>query len=155
MCGAEVEKLYRTLIEGTELMVCHKCSRFGVVKAVVESRSLVEKHKKRLIRKSGRDKETTEQQAVEIDFIIPDYATRVKKAREKKALKQESLAKAIAEKESVIHNIESGRLEPSIELARKLERFLGIKLVEKISDNKQNYKKLSSKTLTIGDVLKR
>ena len=49
-------------------------------------------------------------------------------------LKQEDLAKEIAEKESVIHWLETGRHEPSLELARKLEKFLGIRLIDEAEE---------------------
>jgi len=44
-------------------------------------------------------------------------------------LKIKDLAKEIKEKESIMARVESGKLKPTIDLARKLERFFGIKLV--------------------------
>ncbi len=154
LCGAEVEVLYKTVIEGTELMVCKKCSRFGTVKAVVKPKSLVVKEEKSKQLRKKQNLQAEPKQDLSIELIVPDFSERVKKAREKLGLKQEELAKKIAERESVIHNIESGRLEPSISLARKLERFLKIKLVEVVSEEASVKTKKQATSLTIGDVLK-
>ena len=69
-------------------------------------------------------------------------------------LKQKELAEKIAEKESIIHQLESGHMKPTISLARKLEKALNIKLIEiyKVQEKKQV--DLSDPTLTIGDLLK-
>ena len=53
-----------------------------------------------------------------------------RKAREKCNRSKKDLAKTLSEKESVIHRLETGKLNPGLGLARKLERFLNIKLVE-------------------------
>ena len=45
-----------------------------------------------------------------------------------------ALAQRVMEKESVIKRIESGRLRPSIQLAKRLEKALGIKLLEPVGD---------------------
>ena len=71
-------------------------------------------------------------------------------------LKQEELARRLAEKESVIHHIESGNFVPSLALARKLEKCLGITLVEipQLEREKQHIN-FRDDALTIGDLLKK
>ena len=68
-------------------------------------------------------------------------------------LKQKEFAKFLAERESLIHKMESGTYTPSIELARKLERQLGISLVEQKEVKTQKLEKKASK-FTIGDIIK-
>ena len=70
-------------------------------------------------------------------------------------LKQKELAKMLAEKESVIHKLESGNIEPSLNLARKLERQLRIKIIEQHELGKEDNHKYKSKrtVLTIGDLI--
>ncbi|MBU2406933.1 MAG: TIGR00270 family protein, partial [Nanoarchaeota archaeon] len=87
--------------------------------------------------------------------IVDGYSKIVKEGREKKGLKQEELAKEIAEKESLIHSIESGHIKPSFKTAKKLEVYLNISLIEKyekkIGKKDVNFK---DELITIADLLR-
>ena len=85
--------------------------------------------------------------------IVESYPDVIRKGREKKGLKQEELAQQITEKESVIHKLETGHLKPRLKLAKKLEIFLGIELVQNHEDNFGKKVDLKNKTLTIGDLI--
>jgi len=61
--------------------------------------------------------------------LIEDFGERVKRARLRLGLTQEDLAKQLNEKLTIIKKIETGEYKPPIELARKLERFLKIRLL--------------------------
>jgi putative transcription factor len=65
--------------------------------------------------------------------ISEDFARIVKSARERIGLPISVVAERINEQESYLHAIEGGRLSPTIEVARKLEKELGVKLVDKTS----------------------
>lgn len=145
MCGKETE-LFITSVEGTDLKVCQNCAKFGKIKT--RAKPLEPPKKKKQV-------EIEEEEPEIIQTISSDYALKVKNARESLKLKQEELAKKLNEKESVIHKIETGHYEPNIKLAKKLERFLKIKLVEEEEVNKEKQKaSKSSGPLTIGDILK-
>lgn len=144
MCGREVGTLVDAVVEGSSMKVCLNCSKFGNV--ITINPEIVEKH----IEREKEDFKT-------VDVIRDDYSSLIKKSREKKGLKQESLAKAIAEKESVIHQLESGNLKPSLKLAKKLGVYLDIDLIETVSQASSGTTKdinFKSSNLTIGDVLK-
>jgi len=141
VCGKNFENLEKAIVEGVMMNVCSDCSKFGKVIAI--RKPLIEP--KRVI--PIQTKEVVED-------IVTDYAEIIKKAREKKGLKQEDLAKNIAEKESVIHKVETGSLKPSFILARKLEQFFGIKLIETLEEKKEVNLNLKDSGLTIGDLLK-
>ncbi len=145
MCGKETN-LFKTVVEGTELRVCKDCSKFGrVVEKIAEP---VKGKKKKHIEEEREEPEI-------VEAIVPDYASKVKNARESLGLKQEELAKKLSEKESVIHKIETGHYEPNLMLARKLERFLKITLVEQQEIKKEGNAKVSpAGPLTIGDLIK-
>jgi len=149
------EVVYRIEIEGTRLNVCEKCSSYGRIIARLKQEEPVKKNRKKEKRireaKIKAKKETTT-----LQIITPDYSGLIKNAREKMGLKQKELAKRIAEKESVIHKLESGRIKPSISLARKLEKFLKISLVKELeleADTLQSRMDKSSDELTIGDLV--
>jgi len=145
MCGRDTI-LFKAVIEGTELKVCRECGRFGKIKGSIREEPKEKKKKKEI---------EEEEQPEIVQVIAPDYAQKVKSARESLGLKQEELARKLNEKESIIHKVETGHYEPNINLARKIEKFLRIKLVEEEKVEKEKGgKKSSSEALTIGDIIK-
>ena len=140
ICGKEVF-LVKAIVEGIELSVCRECSNFG---NVIEQKKPEKSKQKKPIRPSEEI----------IEIIIPNCGGEVKKAREKMNLKQKEFAQKLAEKESVIQNIESGHIKPPMELARKIERFCHIRLVEQHKEEHKNAKlNFKDTSLTIGDLL--
>jgi putative transcription factor len=148
MCGKS-GKLFRANIEGAELTVCENCAKFGKVIAPVRQDAAREPVKFPGFRGISRE---PEKETVQI--IAKDYAEKIKKKRESLGLKQEEFAKKINEKESLVQNIESGHFEPSIDLAKKIEGFLRIVLIEDYEEGKEDFKAVKSDTFTIGDFIK-
>ena len=149
MCGEE-RPLYATEIEGTVLNVCKSCAAYGkIIRPLSRPGTKTAKKKASVTRKEPRKEEPEI-----IESIVEDYHIRIKRAREKRGLKQEELAKKIAEKESVIHKLESKHLEPSIKLAKKLEHALGIKLIVEEEAPKIVIEKGKGDKITLGDVIK-
>jgi len=141
ICGKNFNNLERAIVEGVMIDVCHDCGKFGkvvsIVKPLIEPNRIIPVH----------TKESSE-------GIRSDYPDVVKKAREKKGLRQEELARDIAEKESTIHKIETGSMPPSFILARKIEQYLGIKLIEIQEETKKIDLNLKDSSITIGDLIK-
>lgn len=89
--------------------------------------------------------------------LVENFDSKVKQAREKLGIPQEELGKKINEKASVIKKIEAGKMRPDNALATKLERFLKIKLLAPVSEEKLSQiktPKLASRELTLGDLIK-
>lgn len=145
MCGTEEEDLVLALIEGTELIVCKKCAKYGKILKRIERPVIVKKIEKKI--------ETKLEKEI-IDLVVNDYAEKIRKKRAQLGLKQEDFAKMISEKESIVHKIEVGVFKPSIDLARKLEKILGIKLIEQYEEEFKSEKRLESGEVTIGDIIK-
>jgi len=137
MCGIEARTVV-ALIEGVELNVCSNCAQFGKV------------IKKPVIKKPKKIKKA-EQEIVLV--IRENYDKIIRQKREKLGLKQKEFAKFLAERESLIQQIETGAYTPSLDLARKMEKQLGITLVEQKRIEPQNTK-ASQASFTIGDVVK-
>lgn len=140
MCGAETE-LVDAIIEGTLLHVCRRCAGFGETVAVKGPAPAPLKQKKAVVEEA-------------LHYVVPDYAVRVKQAREKRGWTQEDLARSLRERESVIHKIESGHMKPPLALAQKLEKALGITLVELYEEPAQRTVNFKDSALTIGDLVK-
>ena len=141
LCGKH-DRLKHAIIEGVILAVCSKCSTFG--KAIILPKN--KKEDSRIPRKIPIENT--------VEIITTQYPKLIKDSRERLNLKQGELAQKISEKESVIQHLESGSLEPSFNLARKLERFLNIKLIEEYSEPSDKTINLADSSLTIGDLIK-
>ena len=149
MCGKVEENLNRALIENVELSVCNDCSKFGKVLAPVKRYSPKEQHK--MILKSQQNHAPKEEK---MEILVENYAELIKKRRESMNLSQKDFALKLNEKESTIHHIETETFEPPLGMARKLEKFLGIKLVEEYEEKHQLQKTKRDGGFTLGDFIK-
>nr|MDO8114112.1 helix-turn-helix domain-containing protein [Candidatus Sigynarchaeota archaeon] len=64
----------------------------------------------------------------EMDELVGNYAEIIKKARGD--MKIEDFASSLNEKASVLQKVESGKLKPTMKLARRIEKRYRVKLVE-------------------------
>jgi len=145
MCGKN-ESSVIALIERTEMGVCQDCAKFGkIVRRISPILPISKKVKKQT------EKEPEEEI---IETIIAGYGKIIKDARERLGLNQEDFGKKLNEKVSIIHNLESEHHEPNIDLAKKLEKLLRIKLVLEEKLEKVSFGKKDSGQITIGDIIK-
>ena len=155
MCGRPVDRRRAKIvyIEGARLTLCPECYARVAKKAVVFE--VKESASPPLPR--GPPKRGYGRRALPLDEyeVVPDFAARIRRARERLGWTQRTLAEAIRESENIVKRLESGRLTPSIELARKLEGVLGVKLVEPVIEHHPT-EALSTrklKDLTLGDIV--
>lgn len=146
MCGSE-KPLFICDIEGTRLNICSVCAKYGKI------------IKKAPVAETARDikqakKEPEKEKSEPLLIINPDYAKLIRTAREKMGLNQEDTAKKLNEKISVLHNLEAGKHPPNMDLAKKLEKFFHIRLIQEISDQVEWKSGASRDQLTVGDLLK-
>jgi putative transcription factor len=152
MCGAQGDT-FKANIEGAELVVCQGCAKYGKIISRVRAPVKEKKSERIQARQEIATKPLEKLRGEIIQVIADDFSDKIKTGREKLGLKQKELALKLAEKESLIQNIESGKFIPSINLARKFERFLKIKLVERHEEEHNNKYKASKVAITIGDML--
>lgn len=157
MCGID-SNIFIAEVEGTRMNVCKDCSKFGkIIKTIrPEVEKKIELHERRL----KRLKEKTEPEIITV--IVEDYPQIIRGKREEIGMRQKEFARFIAEKESLLHNLETGKQGPSLDLARKLERLLKIKLIESIEDDyrqitveKSTGKVGGESGFTLGDFIKK
>ena len=89
--------------------------------------------------------------------LVEDFGELVKRARIKLGLTQQDLAAQLNEKLTVIKKVEAGQFRPSIQLARKLERFLKIQLLVPVVEESIGLKPLSKgepKGVSLGELLR-
>lgn len=125
VCGGNIYgDAVRVDIDGAILLVCSKCAKLG--KPVKESMF------PSVLSNPSRKETGVTSIVIGDDLTIrADFASVIKGAREAMGLTQEQLGMKINEKSSVIAKLESGKLKPSIQLAKKLEHIMKIKLLEK------------------------
>ena len=113
-------------IDGAFFNACHKCVKLG---NPINSQNPIPNN----IQKSNKTKIINKNSNFDLnesDFeIAEDFFTLMRKAREQRNLSQEELGLKINEKSSVIRTLESGKLKPTDTLAKKIERFLKIKIL--------------------------
>ena len=145
MCGKDTQ-LFVAEIEGSNLNVCQGCAKFGRVLRRIAPENKRNKHAE------NKAKQAEEPEVIE--SIIEGFGSLIKSKREKLGLTQKDMAVKISEKESLLQKCENESAEPSIPLARKLEKFLGIKLIEEVKDEKASVDKVKNSAFTIGDFVK-
>ena len=120
ICGKKiVGNPIKTKIESSIMLTCNECAKFGKVQ-----REPPKARKHRPVKRAPRIREPSEE-------VVEEYKGIIRDAREKKGWSREELGEKLYEKASVISRIESGKMVPDIKLARKLEKTLNIKLIEK------------------------
>ena len=126
MCGKKNISTNKIRVEGTIMTVCDACSKYGT--------KLIDPKKRTNNFNSSRPRfQKTDPNANK--FVVKNYGEIIKQARESRNLKQEIVATKLGEKESLIHKVESGNFKPSFRLARKLEKFFSISLIEEFKTN--------------------
>jgi len=136
MCGKDVESTSRVRIEGSVLGLCPDCARFGkALDPVPLPGSAAVSHRVGYpggaSRAGGNPRSMQErdlyQEIGEME-LAPDWAKRIRVARESLQWTPEQLGKKLNEKKSVVLKIESGNFRPPDELVRRIERMLKVRL---------------------------
>lgn len=143
MCGKEATVVSAKVASST-MQLCSQCRKHGVEINEKPSHSKVF-HK--------RKKSETQ------EVIVDDYGSRISKALHKKGLNSHQLARAINLKESSLHKFLCGKIQPEIDIAKKIEKFLEISLVQEkeIQSAPQDYlidDDEESSGTSLGDILK-
>ncbi len=139
ICGRKTDHLYKIRVEGAEMLVCKECAKYGEIIGEVKEKKKV---------KISKPKVSVEKE----ETVVPDYFKIIRKEREKLGMTQEDMAKKLKMKESLYRKIEEGKMEPTLDLAKRIERELNVKLTEEISTEKVKTK-ANEEILTLGDVV--
>jgi putative transcription factor len=128
LCGHQVFEKRRVIVDGTVFNVCSPCSKRG--KTYVPPQIAVKKKKLPAPKpqKIGLADETV---------LTPNFAKLIREARMKTGLTHEQLGMKMNEKAQLLKKFETGSLKPDELLARKLERYLKIKLYVSASSDEE------------------
>ncbi len=144
ICGAKIRGPgHRVKIEGSELLVCDRCyERYGKKQpgtfSVVPKGRSVGTPKRRIkgpmAHKNTRFKKRRRPKPLYTEDIVEDYADRVYKAIRLSGMSYEELSHSVGLSINLLRRIAHGEYTPTIEEAKKIERFFKITLVERIEE---------------------
>jgi putative transcription factor len=151
LCGRECDCRAAT-IDGVRMMLCPGCLKHGqeivyTPKAPTTQRPVLDRIKKPPVKDVYKDMDKE---------LVTGWNELIKKAREKKGLSREELGFKIGERTVTISKIENGDLRPSDKVVEKLEKELGVSLVEQVSGpSVGGTGSRHSAGLTLGDFIKK
>jgi putative transcription factor len=120
LCGHQTFEKKMVVVDGTVFNVCIACSKRG--KPYVMPQVSVKKKKTLTIKPQKRIGLADE------TILTPNFASLIREARMKMGLTHEQLGMKMNEKAQILKKFETGSIKPDEIFARKLERYLGIKL---------------------------
>jgi putative transcription factor len=147
LCGGE-GPLTKIRIEGVVMQACGNCAKHGTpidAPASGFNSSRPSRPYRDPIKKTvGNDDE----------YVLPNAGALIKAAREKMNMRQIDLSKRLNIAESVIHQIESGNYKPTMDVIKKFEAGLSLKLIGTVSREPVVLdKQMETRAFTIGDMI--
>lgn len=166
ICGREIDGEPVIIeIDGAVLTLCQRCaSRYASVKGVkILSGSIQQPQVSKVSTRPGQRTSVQVRQIkrrnevpitqVERLEVIDNYGEVIRDARNRLGISRDVLASMLGIKESTLKNIEDGKLIPDINLARKIERALGVKLLVEREETETSLGEAEGGELTLGDVV--
>ncbi len=142
LCGRPTKDIYVLNVENVELRTCASCAKG---KKVV--RTELEPQPQRLSTAHYRPKKVRE----EDKLLVDNYASAIRNAREGMKIPLKVLAEMLNEKEHLLLRIEEGKTMPTIELTKRLEKALKIKITEDPKEPEKKFNAGKSQGATLGD----
>jgi putative transcription factor len=151
ICGGLIWKGQKVLIEGAKITVCQSCAKEG--KIIQDSPKMMRPKTSTKTRPSKPSKLYREAEKFEKVEIVSNYAQLIHSARTKRDLNQDQFAQKLNEKPSLLRRIEAGKVEPTLELAKKIEKTYQIKLIKEIDSIEPSAKSSQYMKKSVGSTL--
>jgi putative transcription factor len=153
LCGKDCFDCKPAAVDGARMMLCPGCMKYGEgVKEAAKPKPSTSVYKPPLDRiRRPKVKDVYEGMNKE---LVSGWNELIKSARTKKGLSREELGFKIGERTVTISKIENGDLRPSDEVVKKLEKELGITLIEEVGSVSTGSSSSRSQGLTLGDFFK-
>ncbi len=143
LCGkiSDPVNFLTAVIEQVEMEVCPSCASHGQVK------------RKSFLPPAQQPRNFPPLELPE-ETIIRNFSLRLREERERRKLSQEDFSRLLKEKESSLAKWESGSVLPELSVAKKIEKILGLTLVEMEKKEALSQAQRKSDALTLGDMIK-
>ena len=153
VCGQEIRgQPYYRIIEGGRMTVCGICAKFSDKEW--DPRMPKAQPRRRRSASRAQPRRRTDIEIAESTELVDDYGSLIRRTRQKKGLSVEDFAKMLSEKESVIKKLEKEQLNPTMALIRKVERALGVTLIEEAEVGSAAVLTRPMGPRTLGDMIK-
>jgi len=153
LCGRECKGGKEAIIDGAKMFVCPDCMKYA--EGQVQEEPIRTNHPpqtQRLIVKKPQkpERDIFKDKNMEKE-LIPNWNHIIEQARKKKNLTREELGFKIGERTVTIAKLENGDLRPSDQTIAKLEKELGISLMEEIKTIPTQTQTRTQGGFTLGD----
>ena len=150
LCGKESNECKTAMVDNVRMILCSSCLKHGTnilaTKSVSDKKPILNNIRRQRVKDVYKDMDKN---------LVSDWYVLIKNARKKKGLTREKLGFNIGERTVTIAKIENGDLRPSDKVINKLEKELGITLVEKVEKmSNLSTSSISGRGLTLGDFIK-
>lgn len=149
ICGQSSFDLKPIRLEGTIMMACLKCAKYGESDPIPRVNS---SHHKKVISPKVMRSPKRKNLGEDTYGLVPDYGERIRNVREDKGWTREVLAKKLQVKESYLAKLELKKIHPSEKMAKKIEKMLEIKLLSPIDTVDITPSKKTLSKMTLGDI---
>jgi putative transcription factor len=156
LCGRECKRGKEAIIDGAKMFVCPDCIKYaeGVVQQEPVRTSSPPKPLRLPIKKTQNIERDIYKDKAMGKELVTNWNHLIEQARKKKGLTREELGFKIGERTVTIAKLENGDLRPSDQTITKLEKELGIQLMEEVKDISAGSQKGAQAAFTLGDFIK-
>ncbi|MFX1510716.1 MAG: multiprotein bridging factor aMBF1 [Promethearchaeota archaeon] len=159
ICGRECHSTREITLEGATLYACNRCAELGQpvhrtkkpgysASAPPKSRPVSIPHPSSTTRHTGLRSRPQRRELVPVE----NFTKLIRRAREERGWSQRDVANQLHERTSLITKVESGKMAPTITLARKFERLYKLTLLEE-AESVDLSPSPSPSSATLGDVV--
>jgi putative transcription factor len=156
LCGRECKGGREAIIDGAKMFVCPDCLKYAenqIQEEPVRIKPVVSQTKRFITPKTKQERDIFKDKDMEKE-LVNNWNQLIEQARKKKKLTREQLGFKIGERTVIIAKLENGDLRPSDQIIAKLEKELGISLLEEIKTVPTGTQTQSQTKFTLGDFIK-
>lgn len=156
LCGRECKGGKEAIIDGAKMFVCPDCIKYAeevVQQEPVRTSRPPLPQRIPVKRTQNRERDIYKDKGMEKE-LVTNWNHLIEQARKKKGLTREELGFKIGERTVTIAKLENGDLRPSDQTIVKLEKELGIHLMEEVKEVPTGLQKEIQAGFTLGDFIK-
>ena len=158
LCGREIKGCKLAIVDGAKMRVCPDCIKYAEATPEPPTPPAPPVPVQRFIATRTRQSQPKDIYKDMQQELVNDWHHKIEDARKRKNLTRQELGFRIGERTVTIQKIENGDLRPSDQTIAKLEKELGIKLLEAIPEEKTTTPTKPTGTqpgYTLGDFIKK